>query len=155
MLMRPVLFADPVGRLSVLDVTIKDMSLRLIVAYAPNYHSDRPCYFFLFIFWWFEPLLKTFFQVVLTGDLNVIIDPDMESIEKRSGNNNLDMKLFRDFTDKLDLFAKYRNEYTREVVWTWINRRSSDWLVRFSYVHSVLVKRIDIRQLRCTSSLGL
>lgn len=40
-LMQPVLFAVLVSRLWVLDVTVKEISLRLIVGYAPNYHSER------------------------------------------------------------------------------------------------------------------
>lgn len=33
-----LVFTDPAGRLCILDVTIKDKSLRLIGVYAPNLH---------------------------------------------------------------------------------------------------------------------
>lgn len=51
--------------------------------------------------------------VVLAGDGNAVLDPDIDHIGERSGTNNPDVKLFQDFIDGFD---KYQNEHSCQIV---------------------------------------
>lgn len=63
------------------------------------------------LFWRSEPFLATSCWLNLTGDLNAVLDHDIDRTEPISDTNNPDMKPFRDFIDKFDLFDKYGNEH--------------------------------------------
>ena len=58
-----LVLSDPVGRLCVLDVTIKDKAFRLIGVYGPNVTSDLPAFFRRI-----EPYVVPSKWVILVGD---------------------------------------------------------------------------------------
>lgn len=50
-------------------------------------------------------------RVILVCDWNDVLDPDIDRTWTRSGTNNLDVKLFRDFIDRLDLVDKFQIKF--------------------------------------------
>lgn len=68
-----LVFTDPVDRLCVLDITIKNKALHLIRAYMPSDHAGYPD-----LFWQIELFLMTSHAVVLAGDGNAVLDADID-----------------------------------------------------------------------------
>lgn len=75
-----------------LDVSIKDKARRLIGVYAANDHCERPD-FFRHI----KAFLTTSCRLVLAGDWNAFLDPNIDRIGLNSATNNQDMKKFRGY----------------------------------------------------------
>lgn len=90
-----LVFADLEGTLYVVDVTIKDQAFRLTGVYTPNDRREWAAFFRRI-----DPFLKTSCRVILEGDWNAVLDPDIDRTGTRSGTNNLDVKAFRDFIDR-------------------------------------------------------
>lgn len=101
------IYADPEGRLLVLDVTVKDVAFRFIGVYAPNNHAELVSFFRRI-----EPFMNSSRRLVLAGDWNAVLDPELDRgvNTRRDTNQNRDAKAFRDFVDKFDLVDKFRNE---------------------------------------------
>ena len=70
-----LVLSDPSGRLCVLDVTIKDKAFRLIGVYGPNVTSELPAFF-----WRIEPYVVPSKRVILVGDWNTVLDPNLEGL---------------------------------------------------------------------------
>lgn len=58
-----------------MDVSIKDKSLRHIGVYTPNGRSQRPDFFRAA-----SRCLTISGRVILTGDLNAVLDPEVDRI---------------------------------------------------------------------------
>lgn len=101
------------------------------------------------IFWQVELFLMML--IVLTGDWNAALDPNIDCSGERLNTNNLDVKPFWDFIDRFDLVSKFRNECLWEVVWTWTNKGSSDLLLQSRYINYDLVKKVIVGLLGCSS----
>lgn len=100
-----LVFADPADMIFVGDASIKDKVLRVIWVHA---HKD-PTEWVAFL-WRIDPFLTVSHRVILAGDRNAILDPDLDRTWTRLGTDDQDVKLFRNFTDSLYLFDKFRNE---------------------------------------------
>ena len=131
-----LVLSDPAGRLCVLDVTIKDKAFRLIGVYGPNATSEFPAFFRRI-----EPYVVPSKRVILVGDWNAVLDPNLDRGAVSAGTNTLDARYFRDFVQRLDLVDKFRERYPNKIVWTWTGRGASAQL--YSYLDRVLVKRVD------------
>lgn len=55
-------------------------------------------------------------RVILVGNWNAVLGPDLDRIYERSCSNKPNVKPFQDIVDKLDLVDKNRNEHPRGVV---------------------------------------
>ena len=141
-----LVFADPAGRICVVDITIKEDTFRLIGVYAPNCQAERISFFQRI-----DPFVTSSKRVVLAGDWNAVLDPSIDREGNRGPNtNNLDVIPFRDLIDRVDLVDKFRNEHPNKIVWTWTNRGSSN-VQHSSYIDRVLIKRVDVGFLECPS----
>lgn len=56
-----------------------------------------------------DPILTASSRVILADDRNAVLDPDIDCTGTRLGTNNSDVKLFREFINRLDLVDKFRN----------------------------------------------
>ena len=128
-----LVLSDLTGRLCVLDITIKDKVFRLIGVYGPNVPvSSLPC------FQRIEPYVVPSKQVILVGDWNAVLDPNLDREAISVGTNTLDARHFRDFVQRLDLVDKFHERYPNKIAWTWTSRGASAQL--YSYLDRVLVK---------------
>ena len=132
-----LVLSDPAGRLCVLDVTIKDKAFRLIGVYGPNTTSELPAFFRRI-----EPYVVPSKRVILVGDWNAVLDPNLDRGATSAGTNPLDARYFREFVQKFDLVDKFRERHPNKIVWTWTGRGASAQL--YSYLDRVLVKRVDL-----------
>ena len=81
-------------------------------------------------------------RVILVGDWNAVLDPNLDRGAISAGTNTLDARYFRDFVQRLDLVDKFRERHPNKIVWTWTGRGASAQL--YSYLDRVLVKRVDL-----------
>ena len=132
-----LVLSDPAGRLCVLDVTIKGKVFRLIGVYGPNATSELPAFFRRI-----EPYVVPSKRVILVGDWNAVLDPNLDRGATSAGTNPLDARYFREFVQQLDLVDKFRERHPNKIVWTWTGRGASAQL--YSYLDRVLVKRVDL-----------
>ena len=132
-----LVLSDPAGRLCVLDVTIKDKAFRLIGVYGPNVTSELPPFFRRI-----EPYIVPSKRVILVGDWNAVLDPNLDRGATSAGTNSLDARYFSEFVQKFDLVDKFRERHPNKIVWTWTGRGASAQL--YSYLDRVLVKRVDL-----------
>ena len=131
-----LVLSDPVSRLCVLDVTIKDKAFQLIGVYGPNATSELPAFFRCI-----EPYVVPSKRVILVGDWNAILDPNLDRGAICAGTNTLDARHFRDFVH-LDLIDKFRKKHPNKLAWTWTVRGTSAQL--YSYLDRVFVRRVDL-----------
>ena len=132
-----LVLSDSSGRLCVLDVTIKDKAFRLIVVYGPNATSELPA-FFRHI----EPYVTPSKRVILVGDWNAVLDPNLDRGAISAGTNTLDATHFREFVQRLDFVDKFREWHPNKIAWTWTGRGASGQL--YSYLDRVLVRQVDL-----------
>ena len=132
-----LVLSDPAGRLCVVDVTIKDKAFRLIGVYGPNACSELPAFFRRI-----EPYVIPSKRVILVGDWNAVLDPNLDRGAISAGTNTLDARYFREFVQRLDLVDKFRERHPNKLAWTWTGRGASAQL--YSYLDRVLVKRVDL-----------
>ena len=85
-----LVLSDPAGRLCVLDVTIKDKAFWLIGVYGPNATSELPAFFRRI-----EPYVIPSKRVILVGDWNAVLDPNLNRGASSTGTNTLDARYFR------------------------------------------------------------
>ena len=130
-----LVLSDPAGRLCVVDVTIKDKAFRLIGVYGPNACSELPAFFRRI-----EPYVIPSKRVILVGDWNAVLDPNLDRGAISAGTNTLDARYFREFVQRLDLVDKFRERHPNKIAWT--GRGASAQL--YSYLDQVLVKRVDL-----------
>ena len=132
-----LVLSDPAGRLCVVDVTIKDKAFRLIGVYGPNATSELPAFFRRI-----EPYVIPSKRVILVGDWNAVLDPNLDRGAISAATNTLDARYFREFVQRLDLVDKFRERYPNKLAWTWTGRGASAQL--YSYLDRVLVRRVDL-----------
>ena len=132
-----LVLSDPAGRLCVLDITIKDKAFRQIGVYGPNVTSELPAFFRRI-----EPYVVLSKRVILVGDWNAVLDPNLDGGAISASTNPLDARYFCDFVEQLDLVDKFRERHPNKIAWTWIGRGASAQL--YSYLDRVLVKRVDL-----------
>ena len=132
-----LVLSDPAGRLCILDVTIKDKAFRLIGVYGPNITSELPTFFRRI-----EPYVVPSKRVILVGDWNAVLDPNLDRGAITAGTNTLDARYFHDFVQRLDLVGKFRERHPNKLAWTWTGRGASGQL--YSYLDRVLLKRVDL-----------
>ena len=111
--MSALVLSDPVGRLCVLDVTIKDKAFRLIGVYGPNATSELPA-FFRHI----EPYVIPSKWVILVGDWNAVLDPNLDRRAISAGTNTLDARHLREFVQRRDLVDKFHERHPNKIAWT-------------------------------------
>ena len=128
----------------VLDVTIKDKAFRLIGVYGPNVTSELPAFSRRI-----EPYVVPSKRVILVGDWNAVLDPNLVPALVAPLSNSLDARYFREFVQKFDLVDKFRERHPNKLVWTWTGRGASAQL--YSYLDRVLVKRVDLDHLNSLS----
>ena len=141
-----LVFADPAGRLCVVDITIKGEQFRLVGVYGPNHQRER-----IDFFQRIDQFLSTSKQVIIAGDFNAVLSPDIDRQAGRTNTINTDADVFRDFVDRMDLVDKYRNEFPNRREWTWTGRGGSGNTQLYSYIDRVLVRRADVGLLECPS----
>ena len=93
---RVLILLDPAGRLCVLDVTIKDKAFRLIGVYRTNATRELPTFFRRI-----KPYVIPSKQVILAGDWNAILDPNLDREAINAGTNTLDAKHFASLSNDL------------------------------------------------------
>ena len=98
-----LVLSDPAGRLCVQDITIKDKAFRLIGVYGPNAISELPA-----IFRCIEPFMIPSKWVILVGDWNAVLDPNLDRGAINAGTNTLDASYFCEFVEWLDLVDKFQ-----------------------------------------------
>ena len=132
-----LVLSDPAGRLCVLDVAIKDKAFWLIGVYGPNAISELPDFFRRI-----EPFVIPSKRVILVGDWNAVLDPDLDRGAISAGTNTLDARYFREFVERLDLVDKFRERHPNKIAWTWTGSGASDQL--YGYLDLVFVRRVDL-----------
>ena len=105
-----LVLSDPAGRLCVVDVTIKDKAFRLIGVYGPNATSELPAFFRRI-----EPYVIPSKWVILVGDWNAVLDPNLDRGAISAGTNTLDARYFREFVQRLDLVDKFRERHPNKL----------------------------------------
>ena len=91
------------GQIYILDVTIKDKTFRLIRVYGPNASNELPA-FFRHI----GPYVIPSKAVILVGDWNAVLDPNLDRGATSAGTNTLDVRHFREFVERFYLVDKFR-----------------------------------------------
>ena len=132
-----LVLSDLAGSLCVLAVTIKDKAFRLIGVYGPNATSELPAFSRRI-----EPYVVLSKRVILVGDWNAVLHPNLDRGAISAGTNTLDARHFHDFVQRLDLVDKFRERHPNKIAWTWTGRGASAQL--YSYLDRVLVKRVDL-----------
>ena len=122
-----LVLSDPAGRLCILDVTIKDKAFRQIGVYVPNVNSELPAFVRRI-----EPYVVPSKRVILVGDWNAVVDPNLDRGAITLGTNTLDARHFRNFVQRLDLVDKFRERHPNKIAWTWTGRGASAQL--YSYL---------------------
>ena len=89
-----LVLSDLVGRLCVLDVTIKDKAFWLIEVYGPNAISKLPAFFRRI-----DPYVIPSKRVILAGDWNTVLDPNLDRGTSSTGTNTLNARHFRAFVE--------------------------------------------------------
>ena len=130
-----LVLSDPAGRLCVVDVAIKDKAFRLFGFYGPNATSELPAFFRRI-----EPYVISSKRVILVGDWNAVLNPNLNRGAISAGTNTLDARYFREFVQRLGLVDKFRERHPNKMTWT--GRGASAQL--YSYLDRVLVKRVDL-----------
>ena len=87
-----LVLSDLAGRLCVLDITIKDKAFWLIGVYGPNVTSELPAFFRRI-----GPYVISSKRVILVGDWNAVLDPNLDRGAISTGTNSLDARYFCDF----------------------------------------------------------
>ena len=133
-----VFHQDAAGRLIVVDVAIKSYNFRVIAIYAPNEPGKRVDFFREI-----EPFLNYSGRLVLMGDWNAILNPNIDRPGRgdSAGGGMFEPSLV-DFMERSDLVDRFRVDHPDEKVWTWGNSSSSNPLA--SYLDRVLVRRADV-----------
>ena len=103
-----------------MDVTIKDKAFRLIGVYEPNAMSELPAFFRCI-----KPFVIPSKRVILVGDWNAILDPNLDRGAISAGTNTLDARYFHEFIEWLDLVNKFRERHPNKIAWTWTGRGTS------------------------------
>ena len=81
-------------------------------------------------------------RVILVGDWNPVLDPNLDQGGSSSGTNILDAWNFCKFIERLDLVDKFRERYPNNSEWTWTGKSAS--VQYYSYANRVLFKRVDL-----------
>ena len=123
-----LVLSDPAGKLCVLDVTIKGKAFRLIGVYGPNATSELPAFF-----WCIELYVIPSKRVILVGDWNAVLDPNLERGAISAGTNTLDARHFRKFVEQFDLIDKFHERHPNKNAWTWTGRGASAHLYSYLY----------------------
>ena len=89
---RALVLSHPADRLCVLDITIKNKTFRLFGVYGPNATSELLAFFRRI-----EPYVIPSKRVILVGDWNAVLDPNLDSGAIRAGTNTLDARHFLEF----------------------------------------------------------
>ena len=69
-------------------------------------------------------------RVILVGDWNFVLDPNLDRGAISVGTNTLDARYFREFVERLNLVDKFCRRHPNKVVWTWTGRGTSAQLYR-------------------------
>ena len=132
-----LVLSDPAGRLCVLDVTIKDKAFQLIGVYGPNATSELSAFI-----WRIKPYVIPSKWVILVGDWNTVLDPNLDRGAISADTNILDARQFCKFVEWFDLVDKFHERHPNKIAWTWTCRGTSVQL--YSYLDWVLVRRVDL-----------
>ena len=65
-----------------------------------------------------EPYVTSSRLVVLAGDWNAVLDPNLDRGGTSSGTNSLDAQYFRRFVKRLDLVDKFREKHPNKLAWS-------------------------------------
>ena len=135
-----VVFAGAAGRLIVADVAVNSRKFRIVAVYAPNSPGERVSFFREL-----EPYLTFSERLVLVGDWNAILDPNIDKGGRgASGKERCESSLF-DMMARNDLIDRYRLDHPGQEMWTWQN----SGLSIKSYIDRLLVRRVDADFIAC------
>ena len=81
-------------------------------------------------------------RVILVGDWNAVLDPNLDRGAISAGTNTLDSRHFRKFVKRLNLVDKFRERDPNKIAWTWAGRGASAQF--YSYLDQVLVRLVDL-----------
>ena len=81
-------------------------------------------------------------RVILVGDWNAYLDPNLDRGAISAGTNTLDARHFREFVERLNLGDKFRERHPNKIAWTWAGRGASAQL--YSYLDRVLVRQVGL-----------
>ena len=112
-----VVFADDGGRLVVADVAVKSFKFHLVVVYAPNISAGRVSFFRRL-----APFLEDTKRLVLMGDWNAILDPNIDKVgrgARRSGRCESSLVGLR---TRHDLVDSFRLDHPGWEMWTWLTK---------------------------------
>ena len=137
-----VVFAGDGGRLLVADVAVKTFEFRIAAVHVPNSAAERRSFLRrLGLF------LYASRRTVLVGDLNAILDPNIDRAGRGASSWARCDSGLSDFLTEFDLVDRYRLDHPGREMWTWIGSSPSGQ-VR-SYLDRVLVSRADSDLVAC------
>ena len=130
---RCTLLSNSASMLCILNVIIKNKAFRFTGVHWPNTPSKLRD-----VFQRVELFVTSSTQVVLEGDRNAVLDPNLDWEGTSRTTNNLDVRYFREFVTRLDLIHKFREreKHPSTVDWTWASRGVSSQFS--SYLYRVL-----------------
>ena len=102
------------GQLCVLGVTITDKAFRLIGVYGSNASNELPTFFRRI-----GPYVIPSKRVILVGDWNAVLDPNLGRGAISAGTNTLDARYFHEFVEQFDLVDKFRERHPYKLAWIW------------------------------------
>ena len=113
---------DVNGRFVILDLTLQEVRMSLVVLYGPN--EDDPTFFETI----FDHLIRTDNTTfIIAGDLNVVLDYDMDCKNYQGRNNPLSQNIIKDKMQTLGLIDIWRLNNPDKKHYTWFgpNRKMS------------------------------
>ena len=135
-----VVHAGEDGRLLVVDVAVNCSAFRIVAVYAPNSAVERASFFRRL-----EGFLVDPERLVLMGDWNAILDPNIDKVGGASGSVRCDSTL-SDLMASCDLVDRFRLDHPGREMWTWHPVVPSH---PSTYLDRMLVRRGDVDFLSC------
>lgn len=127
---------------------MKGKVFQLIGVYAPTDHGEQ-----MSVFRQINQFVILSKKVVLAGDQNTILNPELDQRGCNVGTNipsDVKKNNFREFVTRFDL-NKFQNEYLTQVVWTWTDKGISGTGQHSNYLNQVLVRSVELDLLHCPS----
>ena len=135
-------FAGDGGRLVVADVAVKSFKFRLVSVYASNIAAERVSFFRRL-----APFRDDTKRLVLMGDWNAILDPNIDKVGRGANILGRCERSFVGFMTRHDLVDRFRLDHPGREMWTWLDRSPSAKVG--SYLDRVLVRRADVHFVSC------
>ena len=126
-----LVFADDGVRLVVADVAVKSSEFQVVAVYAPSCIGERRS-----LFRRLGPFLDDPKQLVLVGDWNAILDPNIDKGRRGANGSGRCESCLIDMLAEFDWVDRFRLDHPGREMWTWLSDSPTGQV--WSYLDRVL-----------------